>query len=503
VDGSVHWEADESVGKAYWYKRNTAAISVEMTAYALEASLAVLDCETAASIAKWLRSSRNSPETFVSVQDTVAVLNALSKFAAGCTTTIKHPPNLCVKVIRMAEPEKVYYAFSVTAENAALMQRIPIRLNDIYKVVTCGTGLGQAQVHIEYNILRTQKKQCAFNMTVSAREVLLNNTGGERYAAEIEFCVRYLGSHCIGFAIVEVELPTGYQACEHRGKNISDSLCLKDILQDKGGELNLDQFEILVKSVVFYFERLCNDSKVCVKFKAYREFEAITSQPVHRRIVVYDYYEPDKQCTEFYRLRGGSQELKLLCDQNNKKFPLCVCAAGRCPELEEIKNRLCQACFYKHFAYKISVVKKSYSNGWWKYKAIILEIIRPGAWYDRGDKIALWVPSLCRLRFDLKVNKKYHLMGRDSPKFVLDHNTGIEPWPESTVQDCRKKTKQECIKAPCKKFDNKTLKDLCEKRKQKNCKRRVRKCEQFKSFDTYLTLMNKFGCELTRMQSCD
>jgi hypothetical protein len=229
VDGSVHWEADESVGKAYWYKRNTAAISVEMTAYALEASLAVLDCETAASIAKWLRSSRNSPETFVSVQDTVAVLNALSKFAAGCTTTIKHPPNLCVKVIRMAEPEKVYYAFSVTAENAALMQRIPIRLNDIYKVVTCGTGLGQAQVHIEYNILRTQKKQCAFNMTVSAREVLLNNTGGERYAAEIEFCVRYLGSHCIGFAIVEVELPTGYQACEHRGKNISDSLCLKDV----------------------------------------------------------------------------------------------------------------------------------------------------------------------------------------------------------------------------------------------------------------------------------
>jgi hypothetical protein len=93
-------------------------------------------------------------------------------------------------------------------------------------------------------------------MTVSAREVLLNNTGGERYAAEIEFCVRYLGSHCIGFAIVEVELPTGYQACEHRGKNISDSLCLKDILQDKGGELNLDQFEILVKSVVFYFERV-------------------------------------------------------------------------------------------------------------------------------------------------------------------------------------------------------------------------------------------------------
>jgi hypothetical protein len=28
------------------------------------------------------------------------------------------------------------------------------------------------------------------------------------------------------------------------------------ILQDKGGELNLDHFEILVKSVVFYFERV-------------------------------------------------------------------------------------------------------------------------------------------------------------------------------------------------------------------------------------------------------
>ena len=67
-DGSVHWEADRSVGKAYWYRYRPAAISVEMTAYVLEASLAISDCQTAASIAKWLNSARNSRGAFVSTQ---------------------------------------------------------------------------------------------------------------------------------------------------------------------------------------------------------------------------------------------------------------------------------------------------------------------------------------------------------------------------------------------------------------------------------------------------
>lgn len=67
-DGSRHWEADTSVGKAYWYKRQPSAISVEMTSYVLEACLDVSDCQCAASVGKWLNSVRNSQGTFISTQ---------------------------------------------------------------------------------------------------------------------------------------------------------------------------------------------------------------------------------------------------------------------------------------------------------------------------------------------------------------------------------------------------------------------------------------------------
>ena len=56
------------MGKAYWYSLRPDAISVELTAYVLEACMAISDCQTAASIAKWLNSARNSRGAFVSTQ---------------------------------------------------------------------------------------------------------------------------------------------------------------------------------------------------------------------------------------------------------------------------------------------------------------------------------------------------------------------------------------------------------------------------------------------------
>ena len=66
-DGSMHWEADSRLGNAYWYRRPS-AISVEMTAYVLQACLCVGDCKCARSIAKWLNTARNSRGAFVSTQ---------------------------------------------------------------------------------------------------------------------------------------------------------------------------------------------------------------------------------------------------------------------------------------------------------------------------------------------------------------------------------------------------------------------------------------------------
>ena len=71
-----------------------------------------------------------------------------------------------MNVTRVSSPNEVFASFNVTSKNAALMQRIRVRtlaifkfektydinsqvpVNDVYKVETCGTGLGQAMVAI-------------------------------------------------------------------------------------------------------------------------------------------------------------------------------------------------------------------------------------------------------------------------------------------------------------------------------------------------------------------
>ena len=54
------------------------------------------------------------------------------------------------------------------------------------------------------------------------------------YDSDVQSCmlcvvVRYLGNDCTSMAIVEVELPTGYQACDRAINNAEDPLCLRDV----------------------------------------------------------------------------------------------------------------------------------------------------------------------------------------------------------------------------------------------------------------------------------
>ena len=90
---------------------------------------------------------------------------------------------------------------------------------------------------------------------------------------------RYLGNGCTSMAVVEVELPTGYQPCESLVNDASDPLCLRDVcicllphvfihlyiqdlfvLQILGSDSNdhLDKYEVTGKSVVFYFDHVRN-----------------------------------------------------------------------------------------------------------------------------------------------------------------------------------------------------------------------------------------------------
>ena len=47
---------------------------------------------------------------------------------------------------------------------------------------------------------------------------------------------------------------------------------------------------------------------------------------------------------------------------------------GRCPKLEPIDKKLCNACLHHHYVYRVYVLKEINSNGWWKYRVRIVDV---------------------------------------------------------------------------------------------------------------------------------
>ena len=119
--------------------------------------------------------------------------------------------------------------------------------------------------------------------------------------------------------------------------------------------------------------------------------------------------------------------------------------------------------------------------------------MKPGsAQLKTDDKFSLWLPAICKKDFQLETDKEYHVQGRDGKKFVLDHNSHVEPWPETTVDDCEDIQKQDCIKKPCKSKKGKARK-TCEKRRRKRC---LEKCKKYVDFENYVTTLKDGGaCE--------
>ena len=121
-----------------------------------------------------------------------------------------------------------------------------------------------------------------------------------------------------------------------------------------------------------------------------------------------------------------------------------------------------------------------------------------------GNKLDLWLPSICNLEIELEAGREYHVQGRDDGiKIVFDRNCLIEPWPEMTGNECKAKLTRECIKRPCFKFKGKKHRKLCKKTRKGMCSKVIRElCKNKLEFDEYiLKLKDGAICEMQNL--CD
>ena len=63
--------------------------------------------------------------------------------------------------------------------------------------------------------------------------------------------------------------------------------------------------------------------------------------------------------------------------------------------------------------------------------------------------MSLWMRLICSRSLPFQIGKSYHVQGKDGIKFVLDHLSHVEKWPE-TLSACTK-ARAQCEQVKCEK----------------------------------------------------
>ncbi|CAG2235743.1 CD109 [Mytilus edulis] len=235
------------------------SIDIETSAYALLAYTGRNLPLDGYHVLKWIITQRNSNGGFASSQDTVVALEAITEF--GLYSSLHKDMLISITSGQFSKQ------FTVDSTNAMVLQTIELPKPYPQKVLIEATGEGTAlaEVAVYYNIEQSHGTQ-AFHVSVNIDQetfVLL----------ETNTCVKWLRRGKSGMAILEIGIPTGFQA---KPDNITHVPTLKKI-------------EVENRKLILYFDEI-SGYPVCIKLKAVRTGLVAKTKPSVVR--VYDYYKP-------------------------------------------------------------------------------------------------------------------------------------------------------------------------------------------------------------------
>ncbi|XP_063409247.1 venom factor-like [Mytilus trossulus] len=152
----------------YWYRKNPSAVSIETTSYALLAHLELNNITYSHNIVEWLVEQQQASGAFVSTQDTIVGLQALSMYNVRtyaedvnmrCTLTSGHN--------------------STFREHLNLQEResmVEKSVHDIpatgkLHVTTQGRGVARMEVEFRYNVNDTERTGCKFDINIEIDDI--------------------------------------------------------------------------------------------------------------------------------------------------------------------------------------------------------------------------------------------------------------------------------------------------------------------------------------------
>jgi len=276
--GSRFWDTERKLSKwGYYY---TSSEAVEMTAYNVMSFTLRDEVPKALDSVKWLARQRNSQGGFVSTQDTVVALQALSMYAQKVT---RIPLKMSVDVTEKHETVNKLNTFQLDEDNSLLLQTQKLtQLPSKLVLDTKGAGCAMVQTVLKYNMPEVQDNN-GFTITAEGN---INSVEDP----SLTICSAYTGSEEeTGMVLIEVELVTGWEA-------VSPENLINEV--DSGVQrVEQDDKE---NKVVLYFDSMSKEEKcIDMELKQVINIEGAKAAVV----TIYDYYNREDSASVLYTLQ--------------------------------------------------------------------------------------------------------------------------------------------------------------------------------------------------------
>jgi len=270
------WDIKEDTPKWGWgYYSSSKA--VEMTAYMVLVRSLRGELGSAVDSVKWLARQRNSQGGFVSTQDTVVGLQAISEYSQKAS---RIPLSLSVDLSeeQKGAPIKLR-TFTLKPKNSLLLQTEYLtKLPSSVLLDTSGSGCAVVQTVLRYNTMESQPDN-GFNIKA-------DRIAGEN---KLHICSKYTGGRKeTGMVLMEVEMVSGW-------KTISPDNLINEV--DSG----VQRVETEDDKVILYFDSFLNDDKErCV------DLDLVQVAKVENRkaavVKIYDYYNKQENASNLYNI---------------------------------------------------------------------------------------------------------------------------------------------------------------------------------------------------------
>lgn len=278
-------------GLLYWDESESLAKSLEITSYMILSLINMNNSDHTAlahESVRWLLTKRNFNGGFVSTQDTVVALDALTKFALVAK---KDETNLTVFVATGGKQ------FNFRMKNKAKLKTKQITLSKFSNFVKFrieGSGCILIQTLLKYNMPQIISNE-ALKLAVSTNSVSTVDKCG---VAQVSSCFSYIiPNRKVNMAVLELFLPSGYKA---------DRASLFK-LTEHFSETRVEKYEEIDNKVVLYFTEITSE-KICISFLINEQnlIENRTEAIVH----LFDYYNPQIETLTSYTLPNCSTAIQ-------------------------------------------------------------------------------------------------------------------------------------------------------------------------------------------------